>query len=240
MRDVLLALAVMLFAAMPWRAEAAARHCALALVLAIDVSGSVDGGEYALQIGGLAAALRSDEVVDALALAGPVYATALHWSGNGQQIQVVPWTLLEGRAGAAAFAAAIELQPRQFDKYSTAIGEALAFANDRFTALPGRCRRHVIDVSGDGRSNEGWSPHLIRDHVVRQGVTINALAIQASDPGLKAYFERQIIGGAGAFVIAADQFEDYPRAIKKKLVREILPPIAAARDLRQTGAERIR
>ena len=222
-------------AAKTFAQSAQARPCALALVLAIDVSGSVDAGEYALQIGGLAAALRSDDVRSALMAAGDggVYVTVLHWSGNGQQAQVAPWTLLDTATRIEQFAAGIEQKPRQFDKFSTAIGEALVYAYDRFRSLPRPCRRRVIDVSGDGRSNEGWSPNLIRDDVVRRGVTINALAILASDPELLGYFRSKIIGGAGAFVMSADRFEDYPEAIRRKLVREILPPIAAIDDLGQ-------
>ena len=202
--------------------------CDLALVLAIDVSGSIDAHEYALQTEGLAAALRSPDVADALTAAGPgsVFISVLHWSGNAQQIEIAPWTRLSGRASIDELADRIVAFPRQFDKYSTAIGEALVFAQASFSRLPVNCRRNVIDVSGDGRSNEGWSPHLIRDQVVQSGTTINALAILAEQPDLFSYFRKHVIGGAGSFVISADRFEDYPEAIKKKLVREILPPLA--------------
>ena len=212
-----------------WSERASARPCELALVLAIDVSGSVDAAEYSLQVEGLAAALRSSEVAEALSAVGRkgVLVTVIHWSGNGQQVQVVPWTRLSDRASVLNLAAAIASFPRQFDKYSTAIGEALRYASSRFRELPSACRRLVIDVTGDGRSNEGWSPHLIRDRLIAEGVTVNALAILASDPKLLAYFQKHVIGGAGSFVMSADRFEDYPEAIKRKLVREILPPIAS-------------
>ncbi|MGI9423086.1 MAG: DUF1194 domain-containing protein [Hyphomicrobiaceae bacterium] len=228
MRLVLTLLAACLASVTISTSKSEARSCELALVLAIDVSGSVDSREFAIQIEGLAAALRSDDVANALAAAGPdgVLATVIHWSGSGQQVQIVPWTRLSNRNSIGTFAGQILQFPRQFDKYSTAIGEALAFANGRFHELPFRCRRRVIDISGDGRNNEGWSPHLIRNQVVRQGITINALAILASEPELMTYFQQHIIGGAGSFVISADRFEDYPAAIKRKLVREILPPIA--------------
>ncbi len=208
--------------------EARAEPCGLALVLAIDVSGSVDAREYALQTEGLANALRSNEVASALASAGPgtVYITAMHWSGRNQQVQIVPWTQLTDRESVLAFAGQIARFPRQFDKFSTAIGEALMFANAQFLTLPAICRRLVIDVSGDGRNNEGWSPYLIRDRLIARGITINALAILARDPELMTYFQEKIIGGAGSFVIQADRFADYYEAIKKKLVREILPPVA--------------
>lgn len=209
-------------------AKASGQPCALALVLAIDVSGSVDQGEYGLQMSGLATALRSDEVANSLASIGDgkVYVSAMHWSGTGQQTEIAPWTLLDSRESVQQFANRIESRSRSFDKFSTAIGEALVFADAQFAKLNARCRRRVIDVSGDGRSNEGWSPNLIRDSVVGRGVTINALAILASDKELLGYFQRYIIGGAGSFVMSADRFADYPKAIKRKLVREILPPVA--------------
>ena len=219
----------MLFLAAP-SAKASNQSCALALALAIDVSGSVDQAEYGLQMSGLAAALRSDEVANALATVGDgqVYISAMHWSGTGQQAEIAPWTLIRGRESINRFAALLEAQPRSFDKFSTAIGEALVFAEAQFAKLSVPCRRRVIDVSGDGRSNEGWSPNLIRDGLVGRGVTINALAILANDIELLSYFQRYIIGGAGSFVMSADHFVDYPLAIKRKLVREILPPVAKA------------
>ena len=207
-RAFLLVGLTMLFPAAP-SAKASNQSCALALALAIDVSGSVDQAEYGLQMSGLAAALRSDEVANALATVGDgqVYISAMHWSGTGQQAEIAPWTLILGRQSINRFATLLEAQ---------------------FAKLSVPCRRRVIDVSGDGRSNEGWSPNLIRDGLVGRGVTINALAILANDKELLSYFQRYIIGGAGSFVMSADHFVDYPLAIKRKLVREILPPVAKA------------
>lgn len=207
-RAFLLVGLTMLFPAAP-SAKASNQSCALALALAIDVSGSVDQAEYGLQMSGLAAALRSDEAANALATVGDgqVYISAMHWSGTGQQAEIAPWTLILGRQSINRFATLLEAQ---------------------FAKLSVPCRRRVIDVSGDGRSNEGWSPNLIRDGLVGRGVTINALAILANDIELLSYFQRYIIGGAGSFVMSADHFVDYPLAIKRKLVREILPPVAKA------------
>lgn len=210
-------------------ADADRNGCALALILAVDVSGSIDPDEYDLQMSGLADAFRSEDIVHAIEMSGSggLYVTVLHWSGNGQQFQIVPWTRLTSRASVLAFATEIDRRPRAYHHYATAIGEALGFANSLFLQVPALCRRRVIDVSGDGRSNEGWSPNLIRDAVVSGGVTINGLAILANDPELKSYYKQKIIGGNGAFVMSADRFEDYPNAIRRKLLREILPgPIA--------------
>ena len=236
LRSVWAASAAFLIIALCAAEHAEARPCDLALVLAIDVSGSVDAGEYNLQVEGLASALRSPEVAEALSIVGEtaVVVTVMHWSGNNQQAQIVPWTRLTGRASVLRLANEIVRFPRQFDKFSTAIGEALKYAKSRFLDLPSTCRRHVIDVTGDGRSNEGWSPHLIRDQLVAQGITVNALAILASDPKLLQYFQKHVIGGAGSFAMSADRFEDYPEAIKRKLVREILPPI-----VQRPGAQKV-
>lgn len=232
-RDRVVPLLFVILSMLVWMptANASRQPCALALALAIDVSGSVDQGEYGLQMSGLAAALRSDEVANALATvgAGRVYLSAMHWSGTGQQAEIAPWTRIDDRSSVLQFADQLEARPRSFDKFSTAIGEALAFADAQFARLEVPCRRRVIDVSGDGRSNEGWSPNLIRDSVVGRGITINALAILANDKDLLGYFQRYIIGGAGSFVMSADRFVDYPEAIKRKLVREILPPVAQGR-----------
>ena len=210
-------------------ASANKHNCPLALVLAVDVSGSIDAYEYGIQMRGLADAFRSEDIVHAIELFGMsgIYVTAIHWSGDTQQFQIMPWTRLSSRAGVYAFAAELERRPRTFDHFATAIGEALGFANSLFLKLPALCHRRVIDVSGDGKSNEGWSPHLIRDAVVGGGVTINGLAILASDPKLKSYYQRRIIGGDRSFVMSADLFEDYPKSIRRKLLREIMPgPVA--------------
>ena len=202
--------------------------CSLALILAIDVSGSIDPIEYALQTEGLANALMSPEVSAALTAvgAGRVFINVIQWSGASQQAQVVPWTQLNGPQSLAAIAKRILEHPRQFDKYATAIGEALTFAKIRFSELQLGCARRVLDVSGDGRSNEGWSPHLIRDQLVQAGVTVNGLVILDGKPALFEYYQKNVIGGAGSFAMTTETFAGYYEAIKNKLVREMHPPTA--------------
>ena len=168
----------------------------------------------------------------ALALAtvgeGQVYISEMHWSGTGQQAEIAPWTLIRGRKSINRFASLLEVQPRSFDKCSTAIGEALVFLEAQFAKLSVPCRRRVIDVSGDRRRNEGWSPNLIRGGVFGRGVTINALAILVYDKALLSYFQRYIFDGAGSFVMIANRLVESPLAIKRKLLREILPPVVQA------------
>ncbi|MGI9407148.1 MAG: DUF1194 domain-containing protein [Hyphomicrobiaceae bacterium] len=207
----------------------AERTCTLALVLAIDVSGSVDPNEYVLQMSGLAKAFRSEDIAAAINSDGTtgIYVTVVQWSGDTRHRQIVPWRWLTDLDSIRAFALEIERQPRAFLIYSTGIGEALAFSHSRFSGEPAGCRRRVIDVSGDGPSNEGREPAGARDLLVADGITVNGLVILESEPDLKGYYERNVIGGAASFVMSANRFEDYPEAIRRKLIREILPPITS-------------
>lgn len=215
-----LALAAALFAA-------PATACETALVLAIDVSGSVDPGEYDLQKNGLADALRDPTVKDALIAAGARVAV-MQWSGSSRQRVVVPWTATNDEAQVNALAAAVEAAPRAYRHYSTAIGEALSVAAALLGEIAGQCERQVVDVSGDGENNEGVDVAQMRDALVRGGVTVNGLAIEIGREGLAAYYHRNVIGGPGAFVITARDFDDYPRAIRRKLLRELTDKVVDA------------
>ncbi|WP_096870510.1 DUF1194 domain-containing protein [Phaeobacter piscinae] len=205
----------MLFAQVP----IPARACDLALVLAVDVSGSVDVEEYRTQMEGLAAALQDGVVAEALVRAQARVAL-MQWSGSGRQEITLSWRHASDFRALDQLAADIAAAPRPWRNYATGIGEALQLAIEQFQTVPG-CRRRVIDVSGDGPSNEGVEPTAIRGALSAAGVTVNALAIEESEPDLTAYFFEQVIHGAGAFVQTAAGFEDYPEAIRKKLLREV-------------------
>lgn len=192
--------------------------CELALVLAVDVSGSVDRQEYDLQMQGLAAALRDGTVVDAL-LGQEAMVTLIQWTGSSRQRQTVPWTQIRTDADVAALAHRIENDPRVWRNYSTAIGEALIAAERSFADVP-HCKRRVIDVSGDGISNEGVVPKARHPFLAEMNVTVNALAIETDDSDLTGWFYENLIRGEGAFVMTADGFTDYPEQIKRKLQRE--------------------
>ena len=202
-------------------------HCKLALVLALDVSGSVDQNEYRLQTRGLAQAFRSEEIIAAIRFPGnrAIAATVLQWSGDPHQLQVIPWTLLGDDAAIHAFADKIDTVERAFKPYSTAIGNALTVSAALFQSNPFTCDRQVIDVSGDGPNNEGEDVVPARNRVVSSGITVNGLAILGPREFLAAYYRESVVGGNGAFVITANTFKDYPEAIRKKLLREIQPPI---------------
>lgn len=221
------AIAALWLLACPAPSDAQTRKCTLALVLALDVSGSVDVDEYRLQMVGLANAFRSEDIAQAIDSNGTngIYATVVQWSGATRHRQIVPWRWLTDFDSTKVFADEIERQPRAFKIYSTGIGEALAFSWSRFSGEPAQCRRHVVDVSGDGPNNEGRDPALTRARMVADGITINGLAILESEEDLKSYYEANVIGGAASFVMTANDFEDYPNAIRRKLIREIFPPI---------------
>lgn len=208
----MIALALLICA--PLRALA----CDLALVLAVDVSGSVDRREYRIQMDGLAEGLRDGIVTDALVDA-QAQVTLIQWSGTSRQAQVIPWTAITTAQDVVLFADEIATVPRHWQNYATAIGEALALSAEVFRQVPD-CRRKVVDVSGDGVSNEGTAPDVMRNILAAQGVTINALAIETDATDLTAYFFENVIAGEGAFVVTADGFEEYPEKIKRKLQRE--------------------
>ena len=205
-----------------------ARACGVELVLAMDVSRSVVNSEYDLQMGGLAAAFRDPEVVETITWThGGVMATVTQWSGPRSQAQTVPWTHLTDADSAARFAAAISGQRRQFFAAFTAIGEALIHAAALSALNPNPCLRKVIDVSGDGRSNRGRAPGPVADLLASQGVTINGLVIQGGRPDPTEHYRTEVIRGGASFLEAADGFEDYARAIKAKLLRELSPQLSA-------------
>ena len=114
---------------------------------------------------------------------------------------------------------------RVWRNFSTAIGEALLYAKDSFDQVPD-CRRRVIDVSGDGRSNEGVEPRQVHGQMAAAGIIVNGLAIEESDQGLTSYYRSELITGPGAFAVRAADFEDYPERIKRKLLREVTKQIA--------------
>lgn len=203
-----------------------AAACALELVLALDVSGSINAREYALQIGGLADAFETETVAEAVAtLDGGMLVTLTQWSGGSRQHHATAWHHVSDSASLAAFAGAVRGAPRAWRNFSTAIGEALFHAERVSLTAPARCERRVIDVSGDGVSNEGRTPRPVSERLAAAGYTINGLVIRGAEPDPVRHYETEVIAGPGAFVEIAADFEDYPRAILRKLLREIDRPL---------------
>ena len=211
------------------------RACELALALAVDVSGSVDQNEYNVQMQGLADAVRDSVVSEALVQAEAAV-MLVQWTGSSRQVVSLPWKRIRTFDDVEALAAAIETTPRRWRNYSTAIGEALAFTLRQFETAP-LCRRRVIDVSGDGVSNEGTEPRKRFPQLRAAGVVVNALAIEASVSDLTAYFWENVIIGEGAFVATADDFKDYPDRIRQKLRRETTKQLACAAQRCALGEE---
>ena len=213
----------------------------LELVLAIDSSGSVDFGESELQMGGIANALRDPEVIEAIEGGAPngVAVAVIEWSGPGQQLVGIDWTRITDATTAAALAARIESIGRGLIG-ETAIGEALRFASGLLAYGPFQGVRRIIDVSGDGPSNAGEEPERMRDAAALAGITINGLAILRENPGLDRYYAEHVIGGPDAFVMIANDYDDFARAIRQKLLREIRgAPLADAAAPRLTWLGRV-
>lgn len=195
----------------------------LALVIALDGSASVSLAEFDLMTRGLGWALRQGDVIAGLT-AGPARASlcaVLLWSGTGAQDSVVGWTRIGTVAAANSFADAVENAPRAIRAGGTAIGEALVASLLLLGELPAPAGRHVIDIAGDGRSNEGRAPGPIRDRLVAAGLTINALGVINEEPDLLTYYRDYVIGGPGAFAVACRDYTDFARAMREKLVREV-------------------
>ena len=192
--------------------------CDLALALAVDVSGSVTAEEYRVQMQGLADAVRDAVISEALAKAEAAV-ILIHWTGSSRQEVTLPWTRVRSYEDAQAFAAAIAAAPREWSTFATALGEALEFTGQQFADVPD-CKRKIIDVSGDGFSNEGPEPRSTHAELRRIGIVVNAIAIEAEVADLTTYFWENVIMGEGAFVVTANSFEDYPERMRRKLLRE--------------------
>ena len=193
--------------------------CDLALALAVDVSGSVDRQEYQLQMDGLATALNDPLISEALVRAN-AQLMLVQWTGTTRQDVTIPWTPITGFDAVEAFANQVRKSPRIWRNYSTAIGDALEYTLAQFAPVA-HCGRLLIDLSGDGESNEGAPPLAVRGQLRAHGITVNAIAIEASVPDLMAYFFENVIVGEGTFVVSAATFEEYPEKIRKKLLREV-------------------
>jgi hypothetical protein len=195
----------------------------VALVLALDSSASVDAGEFALQRDGLAAAFRDPQVIQAIQN-GPlkrIAVSVIEWAGEAQQQVDIGWSVIQSAADATAFADRVARLNRSIPTGATSIAGALSFANAHLRSAPVEATRKVIDLSGDGRNNQGMDVRIVRRAVIANGVTINALAILNEHPTLNYYYEDRVIGGVGAFVEIAENYADYREAINRKIIREI-------------------
>ncbi len=195
----------------------------LQLVLAVDASGSVNQPRFRLQQQGYATALLNPQVLKSI-LAGAEQAiavTMVQWTGPFLHVQVVPWTLLKDTASVNAFADAVTSSQRELFGGGTSISGAIDHAMTLFPESPYKSQRRTIDISGDGSNNAGRSIIAARDDAVRAGVGINGLPIVSIEPNLDRYYYTYVIGGPGAFMIPASNYENFADAILKKLIQEI-------------------
>lgn len=197
----------------------------VALVLAVDVSNSVDWWEYELQRDGLSHAIRDDGVLQAIRAGanGRIAVAVVQWSGKRTRRLAVDWTILSDEASTSALARVLKFMPREFSGDHTHISGVLAYATELLTSVPFMAVRKVIDVSGDGPENVIEDPRSMRDKAIAAGITVNGLAIENEDPDLRAHYRDFVIGGPGAFVLPIKRYEDFAAAMKKKLIREIDP-----------------
>jgi Ca-activated chloride channel family protein len=150
----------------------------------------------------------------------------MQWSGTSRQQIVLPWFAIRDFQDVESFAQKVDQAPRLWRNYSTAIGEALLLGLDTMRGAPD-CDKRVIDVSGDGASNEGFLPAQVKPLLTASDVVVNGLVIDDRNEGVVDYYKEHVITGPGAFVVAANSFADYPERIREKLVRELTKQFAA-------------
>jgi len=212
----------------------AAEQVDLLLVLAADVSRSIDSEKFQLQREGYAAAMSDPRVLDAIRSGrnGRVGVAFVEWSGIGSQRVVIDWTTVSDAESAKGFGDRVLEAPRSFAD-RTSISGAIEFAMGQFARAPFESARRTIDVSGDGTNNSGPDVTQVRDEAIAQGVTINGLVILSETPlawnpdhtnppgGLENYYRNNVIGGPGAFVLTAQNFNSFGQAIVKKMIAEV-------------------
>ena len=223
----------------------AAEQVDLLLVLASDVSRSVDAAKFKLQRDGYVAAISSPRVIEAIKSGphGRIAICFIEWSGVGAQRVVIDWTVIDGVKAAQDFASQLDEAQRSFAD-RTSISGGIDFAMAQLEHAPVQAARRTIDVSGDGTNNSGRDVTAARDEALAQNVTINGLVILSEQPlswnadhtnppgGLEAYYRNNVTGGPNSFVMVAENFNTFGQAILNKLVAEV----AAADGAQQTAA----
>jgi hypothetical protein len=195
----------------------------VALVLAVDVSLSVNEERFELQRDGIAAAFENPDLAKAIA-GGPNHAAAvavMQFSDPDRQFAVIEWTRIASAEDARRLAARIRRTNRSSDGL-TGIADALLAARQLLDSSPFPASRQVVDVSADGMNNVGTTITTARDELIEAGITINGLPILSEEPWLETYFTEYVIGGPSAFVITAQNLDSFADAMKRKLVQEVM------------------
>lgn len=224
------ALAVAATACAPVHAETRRPPVDLELVLAVDISYSMDAEEQQIQRDGYVAAITSRPVLDAIAQGslGRIAVAYVEWAGADEQLTVVPWTIIDGPGSAGAFAGRLAAAPLR-RAYRTSISGALIHSAKLLERSGFDSARRVIDVSGDGPNNQGETLEATRDELVERGVVINGLPLMLKRPSfglidvgdLEEYYRDCVIGGPGAFVLPVRSVRQFPDAVRTKLLLEI-------------------
>jgi hypothetical protein len=239
MRAIRTLLALIVFAAilaaiLAPAAASAAEDVDLLLVLAVDVSRSIDANKFQLQREGYAAAVADPHVLEAIGTGrtGRIGLTFVEWSGVGAQKVVIDWTTIGNADSAKGFGDRLLEAPRSFAD-RTSISGAIEFAMGQLDKAPYEAARRTIDVSGDGTNNAGRDVAMLRDEAVAKGITINGLVILSDNPmswnpdhtnppgGLANYYRNNVVGGPSAFVMVAENFNSFGQAIIKKMIAEV-------------------
>src|SRR5271169_2581802 len=229
-----LAFAAILAAVLVPAAASAAENVDLLLVLAVDVSRSIDAAKFQLQREGYAAAVADPHVLEAIhtGRTGRIGLTFVEWSGVGAQKVVIDWTTIGNVDSAKGFGDRLLEAPRSFAD-RTSISGAIEFAMAQLDKAPYEAARRTIDVSGDGTNNAGRDVAMLRDEAVAKGITINGLVILSDNPmswnpdhtnppgGLANYYRNNVVGGPSAFVMVAENFNSFGQAIVKKMIAEV-------------------
>jgi hypothetical protein len=198
----------------------------LELVIAVDVSRSMDEEEFRLQRNGYVEAIRHPDFVEAVTSGayGRIALTYVEWSGRLYQKVVVPWQMIDSADAAEKFAEALRRQPPEIGR-GTSISAAIVFGNELLDASGYEGARRVIDISGDGPNNYGPAVALARDRAVAHGIVINGLPILIRPspivPDIVRYYSDCVIGGPGSFVLPVRKTEEFKEAIRRKLVLEV-------------------
>jgi hypothetical protein len=204
------------------------------LILAVDVSRSIDAEEHETQMRGYAAAFRDPEVIRSIKGGGigAISCTLFTWSDSDSQEDLVPWMRISDEASAERFAAAIDAAPRRTWSY-TSISGAMEHAMQLYAQGRFEGTRRVVDISGDGMNNSGRRLDGVRSRMLDEGIVMNGLAVldRAPNQGIGApgtgaaaledYYREEVIGGPGAFLVVAEGFEAFDRAVRRKIAREI-------------------
>ena len=256
LRQIVQALLVVGVVSFPLVARAA--DVDLLLVLAADVSRSIDAAKFQLQRDGYAAAVANSRVLDTIrgGRNGRIGLTFIEWSGIGAQRVVIDWMAVGDAASAKDFGDRLLESPRSFAD-RTSISGAIEFAMAALTRAPFRAPRQIIDISGDGTNNSGRDVAELRDQAMAKGITINGLAILSENPlpwnpehtnppgGLDQYYRDNVIGGPGAFVMVAKNFDSFGEAIISKMIAEVAqveqadqPKLREPQSRRIAGADR--